>query len=151
MFLTAIRCLFVCLKDFIVLMQMPEIVVVKGKEYKMITLPLESYWNKANPKPQFYNFLSGRSRGYLGKWAIRNQNLYLTHIEGWCIGLTPEYPPIPNGTSEVNPGTKTSLIRSWPFKSIYLRVLFPYADVSGQLANYIFIASSMLHKSLPLA
>ncbi len=135
-------------------MQDPEIITIKSKEYKMTTLPLESYWNEKTPKPKFSLWGLNKRRGYLGKWTIRNQYLYLTNISGMCTELTPKYSPSPHNVIKA-PSTKPSNFSNWFGTKIYLRVIFPNADVSGQMAYWftgdlhIGIGRGLIHSPFP--
>jgi hypothetical protein len=135
-------------------MQEPEIIIIKSKEYKMTTLPLASYWNNKNPKPKLRFSSWCNIRRYVGKWTIRNHNLYPTNITGTCLELTPKVSPVPHNVTTA-PSPKPPESENWFGKSLNLRVIFPHAHVSGQIAYWftgdlkIGIGRGLIHFPFP--
>ena len=57
--------------------QIPERIVYEGTEGFLFTNPLESYFSKDNPRPEFASPHTACWRGYVGAWEIRENTLYL--------------------------------------------------------------------------
>jgi hypothetical protein len=53
-----------------------------GAEYGLAAMPLEKYF-KANPsrRPKFNGFNTGCMRGYLARWEVREDKLYLVGMD----------------------------------------------------------------------
>ena len=57
-------------------------IVVEGRKMDLFSNPLEEYWIKRKKKrPSFYPLDSCR-RGYVATWEIRDNNLFLTDLDG---------------------------------------------------------------------
>ena len=63
--------------------QIPERIVYEGTEGFLFTNPLESYFSKENPRPEFASPHTACWRGYVGAWEIREDTLYLKDIKAW--------------------------------------------------------------------
>jgi len=62
--------------------QKADIIEMDGETMDLYTNPLEEYWTKEKKKrPPFYA-LDVCRRGYIATWGIRDNQLYLTEIEG---------------------------------------------------------------------
>lgn len=62
--------------------QKADIIVMDGEPMDLYTNPLEDYWTKAKKKrPPFYA-LDVCRRGYIATWVVRDNQLFLTDIEG---------------------------------------------------------------------
>lgn len=68
--------------------QIPDILWFNGTKYSLYSNPLESYFNKDNPRPQqiIENgcWSTACWRGYQAKWKIIDNQLYLTEIGSCC-------------------------------------------------------------------
>jgi hypothetical protein len=60
--------------------QLKELLVYKGKEVAMSCEPLSQYLLQLKSPPLFYTACKANERGYLGKWAILREELYLTEF-----------------------------------------------------------------------
>ncbi len=65
--------------------QVGEYLVYQGKTNETYTTPLESYFSKDNPRPEFPMASTACWRGYIGVWRIESNTLYLVslHEEDW--------------------------------------------------------------------
>lgn len=63
--------------------QIPEKIVYEGTEGFLFTNPLETYFTKDNPRPEFAAPHTACWRGYIGSWEIREDTLYLTDLKAW--------------------------------------------------------------------
>lgn len=63
--------------------QMPEKILYEGESGFLFTNPLETYFNKDNPRPEFAAPHTACWRGYIGLWEIREGTLYLVDIKAW--------------------------------------------------------------------
>jgi len=63
--------------------QIPEKIVYEGTEGFLFTNPLETYFTKDNPRPEFAAPHTACWRGYVGSWEIREDTLYLTDLKAW--------------------------------------------------------------------
>jgi hypothetical protein len=61
--------------------QLKEILVYKGKEFPVSADPLSQYFTSEN-SPRFFKNLRANKRGYLGKWAVIKNELFLTSLSG---------------------------------------------------------------------
>jgi hypothetical protein len=62
--------------------QLKEVIVHHGQEVAMSYEPLKQYFAKLNSPPRFLTTCRGNERGYLGKWALLKEELYLTEFIG---------------------------------------------------------------------
>ena len=62
--------------------QMYEKIKYEGVDYGLAAMPLEEYFD-ANPsrRPKFTGFNTGCMRGYLARWEVRDQKLYLVGMD----------------------------------------------------------------------
>jgi len=63
--------------------QIPEKIVYEGTEGFLFTNPLETYFTRDNPRPEFAAPHTACWRGYIGSWEIREGTLYLTDLKAW--------------------------------------------------------------------
>ena len=63
--------------------QIPEKILYEGESGSLLTNPLESYFGKDNPRPEFAAPHTACWRGYIGSWEIREDTLYLVDITAW--------------------------------------------------------------------
>jgi hypothetical protein len=63
--------------------QMPEKILYEGESGFLFTNPLEAYFGKDNPRPEFAAPHTACWRGYIGSWEIRGDALYLVDIKAW--------------------------------------------------------------------
>lgn len=62
--------------------QLKEVLDCRGVEVEMNCEPLSIYFSTLKSPPLFIKTISSIERGYLGKWAIINNELYLTEFIG---------------------------------------------------------------------
>lgn len=62
--------------------QLKEVLDCRGIEVEMNCEPLSSYFSTLKSSPPFIKTISSIGRGYLGKWAIINNELHLTEFIG---------------------------------------------------------------------
>ena len=60
--------------------QVKEKLYSDGKEYGMATEPLKPYLEKLDNKPKFSLLNTGCWRGYVGKWEVLNNHLYIIDL-----------------------------------------------------------------------
>jgi hypothetical protein len=62
--------------------QFPDIIIYNGKEYALMSNPLESYFGTNHPRPKnlFKFSCTANWRGYIAKWKIDNGKLYLMKV-----------------------------------------------------------------------
>lgn len=65
--------------------QEPDIIYMEGKKRKLLTHPLEAYWNVRRKKPVFTLFSVLCWRGYIATWNITGGQLFLADIKGKLI------------------------------------------------------------------
>jgi hypothetical protein len=63
--------------------QIPETLRYEGENVPMCTEPLETYFEMGGEKPDFEKPSTALSRGYIGKWEIVQDRLYLIGLEAW--------------------------------------------------------------------
>lgn len=73
--------ILLCVNNAYATAQAPDKLIYKGKTYYLYTNPLESYFNRDNPRPKFDFKVTSNWRGYIATWAIENGVLYLADIE----------------------------------------------------------------------
>lgn len=67
--------------------QFPDLLIYKGDSFSLFSNPLESYFGKNNPRPDYLFVFrcTANWRGYVATWKIENENLYLIKlVEGSC-------------------------------------------------------------------
>jgi hypothetical protein len=62
--------------------QLKEVLVINGKEVAMACEPLKQYFDQLKSPPQLLTVIRANERGYLGKWAIIDNKLYLIGFIG---------------------------------------------------------------------
>jgi hypothetical protein len=62
--------------------QMNDRIKYKGSNYSLAVTPLENFFSE-NPesRPKFTGFNSGCMRGYIARWEIRDEKLYLVGMD----------------------------------------------------------------------
>jgi hypothetical protein len=73
--------------------QMPDELIYRGETLAIFTNPLESYFGRDNPRPEFISrvLCTACWRGYVATWKIENEKLYLVKmVEGSCSRTAPE-------------------------------------------------------------
>jgi hypothetical protein len=75
--------------------QQPDVMIYKGKVYRLFANPLEEFFKDKKNRPLFRvepNVVStGNWRGYVATWTIENGFLYLVNIRAWiCDELNEE-------------------------------------------------------------
>ena len=63
--------------------QIPERIVYEGTEGFLFTEPLDKYFTRDNPRPEFAAPHTACWRGYVGTWEIKDNTLYLLDIKAW--------------------------------------------------------------------
>jgi hypothetical protein len=91
--------------------QIPERIVYEGTEGFLFTNPLESYFSKENPRPEFASPHTACWRGYVGAWEIREDTLYLSDIKAWMRDEDGKAAPV--GFEKVFPGKTKPLKAEW--------------------------------------
>lgn len=91
--------------------QIPERIVYEGTEGFLFTSPLESYFSKENPRPEFASPHTACWRGYVGAWEIREDTLYLSDIKAWMRDEDGKAAPV--GFEKVFPGKSKPLKAEW--------------------------------------
>ncbi len=62
--------------------QLPDIIIINGKQLDLYSNPLEEYWSKSRKrKPSFYKLMSCH-RGYIATWEIKDKQLFLLEVRG---------------------------------------------------------------------
>lgn len=68
--------------------QIPDLLIYKGETLSLFTNPLESFYNKENPRPYSFGMTKCINtacwRGYVATWEIKNDRLYLLEIKDCC-------------------------------------------------------------------
>ncbi len=109
-----------------------EQIVYLGKQYSMYSLPIESYFALQPTSPKFIRLSTDCWRGYLGKWEVRGEKLFLIEFNGFAKDF-----------NEIN------LITLFPkqdevFASWYTGVI---EIVSGKLIEYIHVGFESVYES----
>ena len=67
--------------------QDPDILIYKGRTYKLFANPLEPFFKNVKDRPKFFTspgkISSGNWRGYVATWKIEDGFLYLVKIDSW--------------------------------------------------------------------
>ena len=92
--------------------QIPERIVYEGTEGSLFTEPLESYFGKDNPRPDFAAPHTACWRGYVAAWEIREDNLYLTDLKAWMRD-NKEGKAAPVAFEKIFPGKTKPLKAEW--------------------------------------
>lgn len=91
--------------------QIPERILYEGESGFLHTNPLESYFTKDNPRPEFATPHTACWRGYIGSWEIREGALYLADLKAWMRDGEGKAAPV--GLEAVFPGRKAPLKAEW--------------------------------------
>ena len=72
-------------------MQFDEKITLNGETWNLVNRPLESFFTKNNPRPKnlFKVSSSALWRGYIGKYLIKDNRLYLDNLLNGDIDSTP--------------------------------------------------------------
>lgn len=62
--------------------QMSEVLMYEGEERHMLELPLKHFFDLGGHDPGFQFTSTALWRGYVGRWEVLNDRLYLTHLSG---------------------------------------------------------------------
>lgn len=57
-------------------------ITIHENEHTIYSLPLELYWQQFGGKPPFFSLETGFDRGYVAKWLIEHNKLYLISFYG---------------------------------------------------------------------
>ena len=66
--------------------QLPEIIHIEGDLYTLYTTPLLPWLRAQDPPTQFDRRTPKCERGYIGRWKIEGNTLWLTGIYAWHNG-----------------------------------------------------------------
>lgn len=66
--------------------QAMEFVIWDGVEYVMEECPLDSWFELTGRRPKFGPAPTAMKRGYWAAWAIENNRLFLTSVDGYLLG-----------------------------------------------------------------
>jgi hypothetical protein len=91
--------------------QIPERIVYEGTEGFLFTNPLETWFSKDNPRPEFASPHTACWRGYVASWEIKEDTLYLTDIKAWMRDEQGKAAPV--GLEQVFPGKAKPLKAEW--------------------------------------
>jgi hypothetical protein len=91
--------------------QIPERIVYEGTEGFLFTEPLESYFTRDNPRPEFVAPHTACWRGYVGAWEIKEGTLYLSDIKAWMRNEEGKAAPV--GFEQIFPGKTKPLKADW--------------------------------------
>ncbi len=70
----------------VVTAQLPDVVLVDGVEHLLLTNPFDA-WMRANPGVlQFVSPHTACWRGYVARFELRGNELWLLRVDGWTIG-----------------------------------------------------------------
>lgn len=64
--------------------QMNESLIYQGQSLALFATPLDGYFDKDHPRPDFPQTCTGEWKGYHGTWEIKNDTLYLVRLQGPC-------------------------------------------------------------------
>lgn len=108
----------------------------KRRVYELFSEPLEDFFNDEYPKPKIFSpACSACWRGYLARWSIKRDRLYLEQIEPWP-GLIPEIDETGEEAyrrylDEIFPGSTGPIFAEWYSGELSL--------ISGKLLQYIHL------------
>ncbi len=91
--------------------QLPERIVYEGTEGFLFTDPLESYFTKDSPRPEFAAPHTACWRGYVGVWEIKEDFLYLSDIKAWMRNAEGKAASV--GFEKIFPGKSKPLKADW--------------------------------------
>lgn len=91
--------------------QIPERITYEGEPGSLLTNPLESYFTKDNPRPEFAAPHTACWRGYIGSWEIRENTLYLVDIKAWMRDSSGKAAPV--DFEGLFPGKRAPLKAEW--------------------------------------
>ena len=81
--------------------QMPDIIYFGESVYSLFTLPL-AQWLAAQPEPFIFDQRTPTcKRGYVGKWAVQDDTLWLIGLYAWRDGKNTGVPALFEGVREV--------------------------------------------------
>ncbi len=66
--------------------QLPEIIYIDGLLHTLYTTPLLPWLRKLDASPDFDRRTPNCERGYIGRWKIENDTLWLTGLYAWRNG-----------------------------------------------------------------
>lgn len=55
----------------------------EGERVRVFGFPLEEYFDRERPRPDFNAYFPGCERGYIAEWEIEEDALYLVGLVGW--------------------------------------------------------------------
>ena len=91
--------------------QIPERIVYEGTEEFLFTEPLDKYFTRDNPRPEFVAPHTACWRGYVGTWEIKDNTLYFLDIKAWMRNEEGKAAPV--GFEKVFPGKTKPLKAEW--------------------------------------
>lgn len=91
--------------------QTPEIIILNGKVFGLHSRPLEGYFRRIKWRPTFLRRDSGNWRGYVARWEVFGERLFLTGLFGmyWMVPsrLLGKLAPDPDPFEPVEDGVKS--------------------------------------------
>jgi hypothetical protein len=66
--------------------QEPDVLIYEGDQKWIFSTPLESYFDKSHPRPEFQMTKTSNWRGYVATWELVNDQLFLNKLEGFLKG-----------------------------------------------------------------
>lgn len=93
--------------------QFPERLHYQNREYSMCTNPLEKYFELTGIRPKFVETCTALWRGYVGKWVIIHERLYLIGIEGCLSNGTSAFSSRSATLEDIFPGFPKRVFAHW--------------------------------------
>jgi hypothetical protein len=62
--------------------QLPDTIYLNSKWMDLFSNPLETYWEKTGKRKPDFSTLETCKRGYIASWAIKDNKLLLTEVDG---------------------------------------------------------------------
>jgi hypothetical protein len=91
--------------------QTPDIIVMNGTAFELHTTPLESYFKRIEWRPSFLRRHTGNWRGYVARWEVFGERLFLTGLFGfgWMVppNLLGKVAPDPDPFEPARDGVKS--------------------------------------------
>lgn len=81
--------------------QLPEIILIEGVLHTLYTTPLLPWLRDHDAPPDFDPRTPACERGYIGRWKIAQESLWLTGLYAWRNGEAAGVPELFDGRREV--------------------------------------------------
>jgi hypothetical protein len=62
--------------------QIPDIIFLNAKPFRLYSTPLEGYLERSDPRPVFNASSTANWRGYIARWEVFDNRLFLTGLCG---------------------------------------------------------------------